>query len=468
MIYRNSYFRKEARQAYLDSSIGFRRKIFLGLFMGLVSFAAYFVLQTLQESVLSDAVPEIMQPSFFSTIYIYIHAMLLAAMVYYIVYYDYLFFSEIRRNAWYLLIQLRYRPLVMITAKLAALLYSAAMIYTVGFAFTALLTVFLKYSFVFAYMPALYIAGLTDVVLLTALSAVISLVVSRKEDARPLIVAAAIFVFVLKTATDVYGILRNRVAMQNPNNLIDTGQSWYFPVAAVILVLCVAAAAFRARRLSRYYSRAVRDEASLPSGVAVAYVDAKTGQVSQSKKGSQYERRRKLVNAVVTALLIVFILAALALNVLIILISTATPGNEVTLRGTIPYVFRSDTMQPSIMVNDLAFFRKVDVQYPVEQGDIVLFKDNNIVYVERVTQKIADTLEVDIDHYPPAAQTGAMIKQIPRSAVYGVYSGRSRWLGALILFANTIIGRVLFLFVPAVLLFYRKRIASLRKRRSEP
>jgi hypothetical protein len=467
MIYRNSYFRKEERQAYVDNTIGLRRKLSLALFTGLVAFAVFFALQTLTNSVLSDAVPEIMQPSFFSTIYIYIHIVLVSFMIYYIVLYDYLFFSEIRRNAWYLLIQMRYRPIRMIFDKLAALLYSVFIVYSAGFAVTVMLTVFLKYSFVPEYMPSLYIAGLTDIFVLTALSLCVSLFAKRREDARLLVLASAVLVIILKVITGAYGVLRNRVVMQDLGNLIDTGRSWYFPVAIMLFVLCMGTAVVRAQRLARFYSHSGFEWDDLPEGVAVVRIDSATGRLRENRRSGSSDRSRKLAGAAVTALLILFILAALAFNVLVILISTATPGNEITIRGTIPYVFQSDTMEPDIMLNDLAFFRKVDVQYPVEKGQIVLFKDNNIVYVERIARKLDTTLEVDIDHYPAGAEEGAMVKQIPRSAVYGVYSGRSRWLGALILFANTIVGRLLFLLMPAVLLFARKRISTLYRRNRE-
>jgi len=68
------------------------------LFSGLVSFAFYFLLQTLKGSVVEDTFPEIMQPSFFSTIYIYIHMSFVLNTAYFIINYDYLFFSEIRKN----------------------------------------------------------------------------------------------------------------------------------------------------------------------------------------------------------------------------------------------------------------------------------------------------------------------------------------------------------------------------------
>lgn len=461
MIYRNSYFSKEARQAYIDSTVGFRRKILLALFMGLVSFAIYFVLQTLTGTVLSEEAPEIMQPSFFSTIYIYNHVALLSITLYFIVYYDYLFFSEIRRNAWYLLIKMGYRPVAMISGKLLALLYSVLMIYSVGFGFTVLLTVFLKYTFVFAYMPALYIAGLSDIVLIMALSAAVSLFVKRPENARLLIFLSAVAVLVLKAVSGVYEILQNRVTMQDIISLFDTGRSWYYPALAAIFIVCITGTILRARRLARYYNTFECDEDMAPNGVAVINIDSGTGRHIKSKISPLIHKHKKLLNAAATVLLIFFITIALVFNVLIILLNTATPGNEVTISGIIPYVFQSDTMQPSVMDNDLVYFRKVDDQYNIEEGQIVLFKDNNIVYIERIVQIQGDTIEVDIDHYPPAANDGEMAKKIPRDAVYGVYGGRSRWLGAIILFANTMTGRILFLLVPAVLLFYRKRIMAL-------
>lgn len=463
MIYLNSYFRKEVRQAYLDQQIGRRRQFFFALSIGLISFSAFFVLQTLKKSVLSDAVPELMQASFFSTLYLYIHAAPAAVTVYFFRHYDFLFFSEIRRNAWYLLIQMGYRPIGMIAQKMAALFYSMIMIYTVGFAFTALLTVFLKYSFVLGYIPTLYFVGLVDVALLTVLAALLSLFVNTTRDARLLNVGIIVLLFVCKIVSGAYQILRNRVLMQDLYHLFDTSRSWFYPVAAAVFLLGLAAVFARAQRHAKYYWPTGREDTGLPDGVTIVHMDAKQT-IREGKQHKHYEKQRKLLSVAVTTMLVVFVVAVLGLNVMIILISTATPGNEVTIRGIIPYIFQSDTMQPSIMSNDLVFFKKIDMQYPLEEAQIVLFKENTTVYVERIIQITQDTLSVDVDHYPPGAQTGAMFKQISRAAVYGIYSGRSRWLGALILFANTIIGRILFLFVPSIVLFYRRQIAAFFQR----
>lgn len=464
MIYRNSYFKKEFRQAN-EQEIGLRRKLLFAMFIGLISFSVFFVLLTLQKSVLSDVIPEIMQPSFFSTIYLYIHAAVIAATVYFYRYYDYLFFSEIRRNTWYLLIQLHYDPLRMIAMKLVALIGAMGMIYTAGFTLTFLLTVFLKYTLVFGYIPTLYISGLADIVLLAFVSALISLFTKRKENALLLIIGGALFLFMCKSLSGAYGILRNRVLMQDIRNLFDIGRSWYYPIFTIALPAVIIATIFRARRLAGYYWPESSNNDTLAGGVSIVRIGAKPDRRQETL--AHFQKRRRILSIAVTTLLAGIVFATLTLNVLIILISTATPGNEITIRGIIPYVFQSDTLQPSIMMNDLAFFRKIDVQYPLSEQQIVLFKDQNVVYVERLTQISQDKFQVDIDYYPPGAQVGAMRKQIQRSAIYGVYSGRSRWLGALILFANSITGRVLFLIIPSIFLFYHRQIAALYRKYRE-
>ncbi|MCX7615603.1 MAG: S26 family signal peptidase, partial [Clostridiales bacterium] len=95
---------------------------------------------------------------------------------------------------------------------------------------------------------------------------------------------------------------------------------------------------------------------------------------------------------------------------------------------------------------------------PIKIGEVILFKDGNVVYVERIISKSDDQYTVDIDKYPSMAQPGAMKKTISRDEIYGVYSHRNRWLGALILFSNTVFGRLLFLLLPAFILFFYKPI----------
>jgi hypothetical protein len=53
-----------------------------------------------------------------------------------------------------------------------------------------------------------------------------------------------------------------------------------------------------------------------------------------------------------------------------------------------------------------------------------------------------------------------MKQEIDRGLIYGVFIGRSRWLGALILFANSVFGRITFLLIPLLVLYFYKQIKS--------
>ncbi|SDG96105.1 S26 family signal peptidase [Desulfosporosinus hippei] len=457
MIYKNSYFKKELRQAYTENKISTNRKIAFALFLGLFSFALYFVFQTLQESVLSDVVPEIMQPSFFSTIYLYIHIVIAFIISYFILYYDYLFFAEIRKNSWYLLIQMGYNPVIMFFSKLLALMYTVILIYTVGFIVTIILTFLLKYTFILAYLPTLYLVGLADLLLITILSMTFSLYAKTVLNGRYWTFFTAILVFVLKTALGQYPIISNRVYMQNFSTLFNLQLSAYWLVGSVIIGTCGLICLFRSRNIAKYYNLAP-DPDILPLDMEIVEIDSITGK--QKVIGNKVKKgwRGRILDTATTLLLIVFICIALAINVFVIVINASTPGQEVSIRGVIPFVFSSSTMEPEIEINDLTYFQKIDAQYQIEEGQIILFEENDLLYVERVVSKTDNQLIVDIDYYPPMSQIGAMKKSINRQAVHGLYSGRSRWLGALILFANTIVGRILFLMVPAVLLFYQGQL----------
>ncbi len=467
MLYIKSYFKKELQQTYVESHLGNLKKIAYALFLGLFSFAVYFLLQTLAESVLTDIIPHIMQNSYFSTLYLYISMAFSGFVFYFIVNYDAMSFAEIRKNRWYMLIKMGYRPFPMIFSKLLALILSLFYVYTAGFVFTVLLTVFLKFTFIFGYLPSLYLTGLVDLMVISMAFLAVSLLVKSTSLGRYLLVGAAVAQSVLKVLLGYHTVITNRVAMQNFLVLFDFHQSLYLPVVVLIVLICFVICIIRAKTLAQCYSLPYDTYGyTLPEDAKVVKFIGKKRKPVSLDTGDIAARRSKIFSAVTTGALILLIFVSLAFNVFIILMSTAQPGKEAVIGGKVPYIFQSDTMEPTIMENDLAFFDKIDVQQTVDVGDIVLFTDQSTVYVERVIKNDGDVFEVDIDYYPAMAQQDAMIKTVERSNIYGIFSYTNRWLGAMILFANSIFGRLLLLVVPAFLLFFNKSIqAFFQKRR---
>lgn len=459
MIYRSNYFRKELRQGYTNNSIGTRRKLAFALFLGLISFASFFLLQTVRQSVLSDVIPEVMQPSYFSTIYIYIHVALALNALYFIIYYESLFFYEIKRNSWYLLAKMGYSPVVMIFSKLFALLLSIVFVYTVGFGFTIFLTVFLRYYPVLAYFPTLYLTGLIDLIIIGTFSMIISLFIKTVTNARYFILFSIVILTALKKVLGHYTILSNRVSMQFMYNLFDLSRTWFIPVAAGIVLLCIFVGIIRAQNISKYYNLPYDCyDGVLPADAKIMHIDTKTGRKKPVDNSERIARRNKALDVAFTSFLILFIVATLSFNLVILAINAPTYGRDFAVRGIIPYIFKSTSMEPAIMLNDLAYFKKLEDDDSINRGHIILFEEDNISYVERVFDISDGVFHVDIDNYPPMSQPEAMIKAVEREAIIGIYYDRNRWLGALILFANTVFGRLFFLLIPGILLFYYKPI----------
>lgn len=457
MIYKSSLFLKEFRQSYIEDKISRKRMLLFGIFLGLLSFSVHFMLQTVYESVLTETVPEFMMPSYFSVLYTYTIVSTVFFIIYFLVNYQYLTFNEINLNKWYALIKHGYNPLRMIMAKIFAVVFSMFIIYTTGFLASLLFTSMLKYHFVYQYFPSLYLSGFIDIILIIFITMSSSIYIRSRGSARYFTIGAALLMLILKVSSGFYGIVSNRVLMQNISNMMDIRGSLYIPIILLIFCICLVTCIFGAKRASNYY----KDRIHLPEGIVIR--DFKTGEYSAAKDKSDRMIYRYMDYAV-NIILVLFITATLALNLLIIMVSVATPDKEISIKGIIPYVFQSTTMEPTIEKNDLAYFSKIDEQFPVDKGDIVLFKDKERVFVERITAKDGKKITVDIDNYPPMSQIGAMIKEIDRSAIYGIYYGRNRWLGALILFANTIFGRILLLLVPTVLVFFYKPITEFIKK----
>ena len=348
-------------------------------------------------------------------------------------------------------------PAKLTVQKMLAWLSSTAAMYTLGFVFIILLTGLLRFPFVPAYLPGLYFAGLCDVILIGAVMMALSLLVSATSSARRLAVFFFAALYALKAVTGFYKVLSNRAAMQNLRNVFNPARSAYMLLCGALFCIFVLTGAVAARRLAQYYATPGRGLGPLPPGTRIIIPDARGAAPEKPRRGGA------VLSAAVTGLLVLVMAAAVLFNVLVILLAVSKPGRELTVRGVIPYIFQSETMRPEIEYNDLAYFRRIDAQHPLNIGDVVLFESGGTVYVERI-QNIDGACHRRHRRLPALA--GGRDARQSLGSIYGLYAGRNRWLGVLILFSNTIIGRITLLLLPAVLLFYRRQIlAYLRKKR---
>lgn len=453
MAYKTGFFLKEFRQAYTEHRVSLRRMLLFGAFLGLMSFASHFLLQTVYKSVLTESLPELMLPSYFSVLFVYTIIAYVFFIVYFLTFYKYLTFSEIRDNSWYLLVKMGYKPITMILTKFAVRILSVLITYSVGYIFAILLTVILKYPFVPEYFLPVYISGLYDILIIVVITMTSSLFIKLYDSARIVILSSVIVLFLLKIITGYYSVVSDRALMRSVGNLVSVKHSIYFLFFALFIVACTAVCIIRAKNISRYYY--------VPSDryPQFAVQDYKTHAMKIPARKEQ-SATSKRINIIVISVLIVVISVSVLINLLVLVVSAMSPEKEVNFLGYMPYVFQSDSMEPAIAVNDLVFFKQVDSTYLPKPGEVVIFRDATEVYIERVTSVSGSDVVVNIDNYPELMQDDAMKRDVIKDNIYGVYAGRNRWLGALILFANSFFGRLLLLLIPAILIFFYKPIVS--------
>lgn len=472
MIYNTIFMRKELRSNYMQQKFSRQRQLSMGIFLGLLAFAVYFSLQTLKQSVLSDAAPQLMMSSYFSTLYIYLFISLIFNVVFYIVNYDYMTFIEVIRNRWYPLVQLGYSPIPLIIRKILTRIISQAAIFSIGYVATIFLSSFLKFPVVINYMVSLYIMGLIDIVLLAAVSLTVSLFLRDTLNARYVMGILAVGLLIFKAASGYYSILADRTLMNDITNMFDPSQSVFMAVSAVIISACIVICLIVGNKLARVYNPPLLHHLPALTGKIPGTVVLKEASASGSRKKPVVEaadnlflmkKKRSLPTIIVTIVMLFVIIAMLGLNVVVLALGYASPERETAINGVIPYVFQSSTMEPDIMLNDLAFFQKVDSTSRLSVGDILLFKDlSGAVNVasflgfteDEVTGEPTKIMNTDVLNYMDERYRGMASQTVTREQVYGVHSGNNRWLGALILFANTILGRLFLLLIPTFLIFF--------------
>lgn len=455
MIYQSNYIKKEFKDINSESQISIKRVLINGLFLGAFTFAIHYFLKTLYDSVLTEAFPQIMLPSFFSVAFLYTIISFIYFIVYFALYYDFLTFTEIGQNRWYALVKLGYKSTSMILQKILARVIYVFSIYTIGYIFALILTAFLKYPFIISYLLPLYVSGLIDLLFFVSFVLALSIFTRDKVYLRLGMVSGLLITYILRVITGYSAVFTNRSLMQDINNVIS---SWYFYIIIFLILLFTAFCIFAGKKAASRYTPITQIETPL------LVKDYKTKKFVKVGKGIRYNSKTLtyIINSI-GALLLIFVLA---INGFILFMSLSSTNSSFTVGGKIPYIFQSSTLEPEIKKNDLIVFQKVDEQYPLVSGEIVIFEINKEVFIEKIMEIKEDgTLIVDITNYLPGSEVGIMRQAVDRDQIYGIYYSYSRWLGALILFANSITGRIIMFIIPIFILFFEKNIRKFIEKR---
>lgn len=476
MLYRTGLLKKEWRYAYYENPSSLKTSLALGVFQGMLAFAVFFVLQTLKQSVLSDSTPYFMQTSYFSTTFIYLCVSYVAMSAYFIAKLHDISYAEVYDNRWYSLVHQGYPIFSMVLAKFVAQFLFALFVFVVGFASTLALTSFLKAPFITSYLISQFVVGVINLTTLLTLTMTVSIAARDLYNVRYILGLAFLAMAFLQWPTGYFGIVSDREAMRTTMNLfLPSGGHSYMIALFCILAFCVGFSLWRATRIARLFNAPIVRSAPKidpkwgEDARIVVMTDSKNRRVLKAakllEKAYTPSRRSSALSVIVTAALAAMVVFMLLVNGMILAFNYASPVRETSVMGFIPYIFQSSTMEPTIKYNDIAFFEKIDQYVQINTDDVILYKDTvGEVQVRRVNEitldeETGDTVyELDIDNYPTDAVPDVMKTATGKDAVYGRLVGVNRNLGAVVLFANTVIGRMLFLIVPTILIFYSSQI----------
>ena len=452
----------DRKLSYIEKKRKSQSILWYGVSIAILSFIIHLVLQALTRSVLSQSVPQFMMPSYFSTISLYVLVAFIMYIVYMMRYFDLLTFAEISANKWYTLAKNGYDPLKMILTKLLIRLKEIVIYYTIGYIVTILLTMLLQYPFIVNYMISLYMVGLVDIIFVTVVTMECSLFITEQRDARYVIVISAIIIWILRLSSGYYNLISDPVSMQNITHLFDYfGQSNYLFHFLIVVIIALITLVVRAQKISQYTNFPFYEkDMDLDDGVRIVIPK----QDSYEDIVNQFVRnqRHKGFDQLVMTVLIAAITCSIVVNLFVLYVSTASPEKKSEAFGKIAYIVETDEMEPDLLCNDLAFFDSIGRTDEVYENEIILYETKEGPRTGFI-KTIDENHNMVVETRKHTAQKQDII--IRKEDVYGTLTGRNPWLGVLLLFANTIFGRLLCLLIPALLLYYYKPIKNYLRRR---
>ena len=170
----------------------------------------------------------------------------------------------------------------------------------------------------------------------------------------------------------------------------------------------------------------------------------------------------------VIGLLLCLILApVLIVNITMIVKSYTTPDKVPSFGGYCPFIIMTDSMVPTINSGDLVFDKVVTDPTQVQKGDVISFFDpasrNNSIVTHRVVKIVSDSDGIAFTTKGDANNTEDD-DAVPAKNVVGVYVGRLKGMGNVVMFMQSTPGLVVCIALPILLLI---GYDALRRRKYE-
>ena len=175
---------------------------------------------------------------------------------------------------------------------------------------------------------------------------------------------------------------------------------------------------------------------------------------------NEFQNQRKIRKL---KLIVLIILIPILLISLVILINSYVRPNEVpSFLGWKPFIVLSGSMETQISAGDLVVVKQVDTN-TLKKGDIIAFKENDIVITHRIDEIIQEENTTKYITKGDNNNTQDVGYVLPEQ-VEGVYQFKVARLGNLAMFIQTPLGMIVCLSIPVIIIVLLQAANSKKER----
>lgn len=153
---------------------------------------------------------------------------------------------------------------------------------------------------------------------------------------------------------------------------------------------------------------------------------------------------------IISIIILIILIPILFVSAVILVNSYVKPDEVPSFFGWKPFIVLSGSMETKILAGDVVVVKEVDTQ-TLKKGDIIAFKENDIVITHRIDEIVQEDGETKYITKGDNNNTRDNGYVLP-SQVEGLYEFRIARLGNLAMFIQTPIGMIVCLSIPLLLL----------------
>lgn len=162
------------------------------------------------------------------------------------------------------------------------------------------------------------------------------------------------------------------------------------------------------------------------------------------------EGKMQKIKKAISIIVILILIPILLINIVILIDSHTHPNEVPSFFGWKPFIVLSGSMETQISAGDIVVVKEIDTN-ELKKGDIIAFKDGNIV----ITHRIDEVTEIDgkTQYITKGDNNNTQdIGYVSPEQIEGVFKFKVSRLGNLAMFIQTPLGMIVCLSIPIIII----------------